>query len=91
MSNPQPELFELFEPYKDFVFYESTEDLIDKCVERKSFEQSTISSLIDLDEVGLLYREDIKNMQGKEQRNEIYRYLKNSLLREVPEQNEYKF
>lgn len=44
------------------------EDLIDKCVERKSFEQSTISSLIDLDEVGLLYREDIKNMQGKEQR-----------------------
>lgn len=67
------------------------EDLIDKCVERKSFEQATISSLIDLDEVGLLYREDIKNMQGKEQRNEIYRYLKNSLLREVPEQNEYKF
>lgn len=49
------------------------------------------TSLIDLDEVGLLYREDIKNMQGKEQRNEIYRYLKNSLLREVPEQNEYKF
>ncbi len=66
-------------------------NLIDKCVERKSFEQSIISSLIDLDEVGLLYREDIKNMQGKEQRNEIYRYLKNSLLREVPEQNEYKF
>ncbi|MBQ9142826.1 MAG: DGQHR domain-containing protein [Lachnospiraceae bacterium] len=67
------------------------EDLVDKCVEKKSFEQSTISNLLNLDEVGLLYREDIKNMQGKEQRNEIYKYLKNSLLREVPDQDEYKF
>lgn len=67
------------------------EDLIDRCVEKKSFEQATISNLLNLDDIGLLYRDDIKNMQGKEQRNEIYKYLKNSLLREVPEQNEYKF
>lgn len=67
------------------------EDLISKCVEKKSFEQTTISNLIKLDEIGLLFREDIKNMQGKEQRNEIYKYLKQALLREVPGQNEYKF
>jgi DNA sulfur modification protein DndB len=48
-------------------------------------------NLLNLDDIGLLYRDDIKNMQGKEQRNEIYKYLKNSLLREVPEQDEYKF
>ena len=47
--------------------------------------------MLRLDEVGLLLREDIKNMQGKEQRAEIYKYLKNALLREVPNQDEYKF
>lgn len=67
------------------------EDLIDKCVEKKSFEQSMIFNLLNLDDVGLLYREEIKNMQGKEQRNEIYKYLKHSLMREVPDQDEYKF
>lgn len=50
------------------------EDLIDRCVEKKSFEQVTISNLLNLDDVGLLYRDDIKNMQGKEQRNEIYKF-----------------
>lgn len=67
------------------------EDLIGKCVDKKSFEQTTMIDLMKLDEIGLLYREDIKNMQGKEQRNEIYKFLKNALLREVPNQNEYKF
>lgn len=67
-------------------------DLIPKCVEKKSFEQQTISRLIQLNEVGLLYREDIKNMQGKQQRTEVYKYLKKALLRkEVPDQNEYRF
>ena len=67
------------------------EDLIAKCVEQKSFETKVIIEMLRLDEVGLLFREDIKNMQGKEQRAEIYKYLKNALLRDVPNQNEYKF
>lgn len=67
------------------------EDLIPKCVDKKSFEQTTMIDLIKLDEIGLLYREDIKNMQGKEQRSEIYKFLQSALLREVPNQNEYKF
>lgn len=47
--------------------------------------------LLKLDEIGLLYRDDIKNKQGKEQRNEIYKFLQNALLREVPNKDEYKF
>jgi DNA sulfur modification protein DndB len=67
------------------------EDLLSKCVEEKSFEVNTIINLLKLDEIGLLMRDDIKNMQGKEQRAEIYKYLKNSLLKDVPNQNEYRF
>lgn len=67
------------------------EDLIIKCQERKSFEVSIITEMLNLNEVGLLLRDDIKNMQGKEQRAEIYKYLKNALLKDVPDQNEYKF
>lgn len=67
------------------------EDLIIKCMEKKSFEVSIMTEMLNLSEVGLLLREDIKNMQGKEQRAEIYKYLKNALLKDVPDQNEYKF
>ncbi len=67
------------------------EDLIPKCAEKKSFEERTIIELLKLNEMGLILREDIKNMQGKEQRNEIYKFLKSALLREVPEQDEYSF
>ena len=66
-------------------------ELINKCVDRKSFETSVISELLPLDTEGLLYREDIKNKQGKEQRTIIYEYLKSVLLRDVPSNNEYKF
>ena len=67
------------------------EDLIIKCAEKRSFETSTIIKLLELDENGLLFRDDIKNKQGNEQRNIIYNFLKNALLREMPNQDEYKF
>lgn len=66
-------------------------ELIPKCAEKKSFEQKVISQLIPLDEEGLIYRDDIKNKQGKEQRSLIYNYLKRILLKDVPAENEYKF
>ena len=44
-------------------------DLIPKCAEKKSFEIKTIKELLPLDEMGLLYKDDLKNKQGKEQRN----------------------
>ncbi len=40
---------------------------------------------------GLLYKDELKNKQGKEQRNIVYQYLKSALLKDVPAQNEYKF
>lgn len=67
------------------------EDLIPKCANLKSFEISVMKSILGLGDQGLIYRDDIKNLQGKEQRNEIYRFLKKSILKEVPSTNEYKF
>lgn len=67
------------------------EILISKCADLKSFEQETIKKLVPLDEIGLIYRDDIKNLQGKAQRDEIYKTLKNASLKEVPNLNEYKF
>ena len=46
--------------------------------------------MLRLDETGLIFKDDIKKKQGMEQRNVIYSYLKNALLREVPSQDEYK-
>ena len=46
---------------------------------------------MNLEEHGLILRDDIKNLQGKEQRNEIYKFLKMSMLSELPKQDEYKF
>lgn len=66
-------------------------DLVPKCAEKKSFEQKTIQCFIPLNEIGLIYKEDLKNKQGKEQRNTVYQYLKSALLKDVPQQNEYKF
>lgn len=66
-------------------------EMIAKCVERKSFEISTIKELLPLENEGLLYKEELKNKQGKEQRSVVYQYLKTAFLKDVPEENEYKF
>jgi len=66
-------------------------DLIAKCAQQKSFAESAIRELIPLSSIGLMFREDLKNKDGKEQRKLVYQYLKNSLLRDVPKENEYKF
>ncbi|MHB1365325.1 MAG: DGQHR domain-containing protein [Eubacteriales bacterium] len=66
-------------------------ELISKCVDRRSFEETTIRDLLQLQNTNLLYKEDLKNVQGKEQRNRVYQYLKQTLLKDIPSQNEYKF
>nr|AGS53301.1 hypothetical protein [uncultured bacterium contig00013] len=66
-------------------------DLIPKCVERKSFEEVVIKELLSLDKTWLLFKDELRNKQGKEQRNIVYQYLKSALLKDVPGQNEYKF
>lgn len=47
--------------------------------------------MIPLDKTDLIYKEELKNKQGKEQRNIVYQYLKSTLLKDVPAQNEYRF
>lgn len=66
-------------------------DLIAKCVEARSFEIETIESFLPLESQGLLLRDDIKNLQGKEQRSEIYKYLLSAIRLSFPDSNEYKF
>lgn len=66
-------------------------DVIPYCASQKSFENETIKSIINLESQGLLLKEDIKNLQGKEQRSEIYKYLSKTMQRDLPKANEYKF
>ena len=66
-------------------------ELIPKCAEKKSFQIDTIKSLLPLDEIGLIDKDELKNKQGKEQRNVIYKYLKSALLKDTPDQDEYSF
>ena len=66
-------------------------ELIPKCAERKSFEIKTLKELLPLEKGELIFRDELKNVQGKEQRKVIYGFLKNALLKDVPNQDEYKF
>lgn len=65
-------------------------ELLSRCVDKRSFEESTIQSFLPLNNFDLLYREELKNVQGKEQRNRVYQYLKEALLKDIT-QDEYKF
>ncbi len=67
------------------------EHILGKCAERKSFTVETIKKLIPLDNLGLIYKEDIKNLQGKEQREKIFNYLFDSMQQGMPKKNEYEF
>lgn len=66
-------------------------DLFSKCFNAKTFEVKFMENELKLDDVGLLLKEELKNKQGKEQRNEVYNYLKQSLIKDVPNSNEFKF
>lgn len=64
--------------------------LIPKCAELKDFTQSKISDLLHIDS-NILQRSDIKNQDGKTQRKNIAKYLEDSINRDIPEENAYKF
>lgn len=67
------------------------EELISKCSERKSFSKETFKSLLQLDKTELLIQEQIKGLDGKSARLKIKNYLKDNLLADAPEQDEYEF
>jgi len=67
-----------------------SEEVIPKCSELKSFKTDIIISLLKLEDP-LLIRSDIKNMDGKTQRKAIKDYLKKSIDKDTPEEDEYIF
>lgn len=64
--------------------------LIAKCVEKKSFTKETFVDLLNL-EPPLLTRLDIKNCDGKTQRKEIEKFLRNSINSNMPQEDAYQF
>lgn len=67
------------------------EKLVPICVQLSSFEKETIKRSLDFSKVDLLYRADIKNIQGKEQRQRIFDYLFDVLKKGILESNDIRF
>lgn len=67
------------------------EQLIPLCANYHSFEFATIQKLLKFDSDDLLLRDSLKNQQGKEQRANIYKYLRNILIKDLPSTDEYKY
>lgn len=66
------------------------EDLFIKCIDKKSFSISTFSKYLNLEEVGLLFHEEIKGLDGKSARTKVKEYLGTNLILDIPKQNEFE-
>lgn len=65
--------------------------LLQKCALDGSFEVEHIKSILDFGREPLLMRADLKNLQGKEQRQRVYDYLKTLFTKGAPSRYGYKF
>ena len=65
--------------------------MIPKCVEKKDFTQENMERLLKLDETSLLFKADLKNVDGKMQRKLIANYLDSSINNDIPNEDAYKF
>lgn len=68
-----------------------TSALIKRCAEKGSFTVETISSIIAFDKSDILTLDEIKNLDGKTSRKKVKDALEASLLKLLPNQNEYEF
>lgn len=66
------------------------EDVISKCVEKKSFTIQTISEVLNLDHE-VITRESIAGMEGRSQRRRIKEYILLHVNDQLPEEDEYSF
>ena len=64
--------------------------MIPQCAFAKTFEKEHIKQLLDFENEELLYRADLKNVQGKEQRQIVYNFLNKIFTKDVPSDNGYK-
>ncbi len=64
--------------------------IIQACALSGTFEQEYIGSIMDFSQEDLLTRKDIKNQQGKEQRQSIYNYLLEIFTKGIKRKSGYK-
>lgn len=68
------------------------ETLIPKCAEKKSFQVSVISAIINFDENNLLLLDDIKGLDGKTSRKRVKEALEKNLIQSLmDDEREYEF
>jgi len=66
------------------------EKVVPICVKAHTFEISFIKSNLKISHDEILLRADIKNLQGKEQRQRVYDFLLSMFTKDIPENNGYK-
>lgn len=66
------------------------EEVINKCVEKKSFTIQTIAEVLNLDH-DVITRDSIAGMEGRSQRKRIKEYIILHLNDQLPEEDEYSF
>ena len=62
-----------------------------KCVDKKSFKLDYLISLFDFTKTTLITNNDIKGSDGKSARKMIIDNLKEGLITEAPQENEYEY
>lgn len=67
------------------------ERIIPICYEKQSFSVKTIKSIFRFESHKLLYRDDLKNIQGKAQRIKVYNYLNSVVENKVNDESEFEF
>jgi hypothetical protein len=67
------------------------ETLLTKCAEKKSFSIETFKDILRLDDNKLLIRNDLKDSDGRSARRKIIEFLEQSMIGNLPEQEEYEF
>lgn len=64
--------------------------IIPLCANAGTFEFEYIKKILKISSDELLLRSDIKNLQGKEQRQRIYEFLVGILTKDIPIKNGYR-
>lgn len=65
--------------------------IMPKCTESGSFEVETIKSILNLEGFELITRKDIKSMDGKGARKRIREFLEETMVSDLPKENELRF
>jgi DGQHR domain-containing protein len=65
--------------------------VLPKCMELGSFEIDTLKTILNLKDLDLITRKDIKSMDGKGARRKVREFLEEAMISDLPSENELKF